>query len=386
MRVVNNIYNEYRVYYEEINKNNTKSNNTHELNCDKLLAIVIYKNIFPQDFAKLHQRKGVLYALFQQKGLLQNELIKNTKEEIERLKQELANTQIQLKYEESAIKAFYSLLKDSPLQRSVTNAYYDRDYENFKGELDFFKNFDKAQLVGYKTTIINDTTQELIERINKCENKLYETSKMETHELLMLDVGEKFFRLEYSTSNIELNSIDLHDYPLLQYLILSGNIDSTYSDYMNYFYPNSISYEDKLFLRSLAENRAKEFSYQLKDVQLITSKLQDNYFDRAAILNFDLLEYFLFKSLKKDYLKIYELLITHENFDFIFEFADANKERGKFIHSLLIAHPELLDFIRNHSKVSDWNCHKFTFLAIEYYKRQRKSEPSAHEILSHLCA
>ena len=45
MRLLKNIYNEFTIYYNRIN--------TTELNCNKMLAIITYKNLFPRDFADL---------------------------------------------------------------------------------------------------------------------------------------------------------------------------------------------------------------------------------------------------------------------------------------------------------------------------------------------
>lgn len=56
MRLLNNIYNEYMVYKNRINITLEKTEEK-----ERLLAIVMYKNLFPQDFAKLEKREGYLY-------------------------------------------------------------------------------------------------------------------------------------------------------------------------------------------------------------------------------------------------------------------------------------------------------------------------------------
>lgn len=63
MRILKNIYNEFVVYNNRIN--------TTEQDYNKLLALIIYKNIFPRDFSDLQLNKGFIYTLFaKKKGLL----------------------------------------------------------------------------------------------------------------------------------------------------------------------------------------------------------------------------------------------------------------------------------------------------------------------------
>lgn len=62
----------------------------------------------------------------------------------------------------------------------------------------------------------------------------------------------------------EIKSSEYFD--LLKYLIRHGYIDETYSDYMTYFYENSLSRVDKIFLRSVSDRRAKEHTYRLKNL------------------------------------------------------------------------------------------------------------------------
>jgi uncharacterized protein YfaA (DUF2138 family) len=99
---------------------------------------------------------------------------------------------------------------------------------------------------------------------------------------------------------------------LLKYLIRDGYIDETYADYMTYFYENSLSRIDKMFLRSITDKKGKEFTYQLKNPKLVVARLREVDFEQEEALNFDLLAYLLqtpaqvnlikrlFKQLRKD--------------------------------------------------------------------------------------
>ena len=59
MRLLKNIYNEFIIYFNRLN--------TTELDCNKMLAIITYKNLFPHDFSDLQLNRGFVYTLFSEK-------------------------------------------------------------------------------------------------------------------------------------------------------------------------------------------------------------------------------------------------------------------------------------------------------------------------------
>ncbi len=79
----------------------------------------------------------------------------------------------------------------------------------------------------------------------------------------------------------EIKSSEYFD--LLKYLIRNGYIDETYADYMTYFYENSLSRIDKTFLRSITDKKAKEYTYKLKNPQLVVSRLRLVDFDQRKL-------------------------------------------------------------------------------------------------------
>ena len=61
MRLLINIVNEYDQYHQRIIKENAN------LDCTKLLGMIVYKNFFPRDFAQLHRREGKVFQVMQLK-------------------------------------------------------------------------------------------------------------------------------------------------------------------------------------------------------------------------------------------------------------------------------------------------------------------------------
>lgn len=91
MRILKNIYNEFLIYYSLLNITN--------LNCNKMLAIIAYKNISPRDFANLELNRDFVYTLFKSKNSFAfkeieklNKIIVVKKEKIQILKDKLLET------------------------------------------------------------------------------------------------------------------------------------------------------------------------------------------------------------------------------------------------------------------------------------------------------
>ncbi|HCB2376237.1 TPA: hypothetical protein MYR62_005358, partial [Klebsiella pneumoniae] len=80
-------------------------------------------------------------------------------------------------------------------------------------------------------------------------------------------------------------------FDLLKYLIRNGYIDETYSDYITYFYENSLNRNDKAFLRSISDKKRKDYSYALNNPSLIVKRLQLYDYSQQETLNFDLLSH-----------------------------------------------------------------------------------------------
>ena len=57
MRLLKNIVNEFDQYWKKLGSNGK----SHQLKPSKLLAMITYKNFFPEEFVKLHRREGRVY-------------------------------------------------------------------------------------------------------------------------------------------------------------------------------------------------------------------------------------------------------------------------------------------------------------------------------------
>lgn len=81
MRVLKNIINEFQIYYTELFK--------QELDPNRLLAIIVYKNLFPKDFNDLQAGKGYLFDLIRSRDKFADYVLKNDREFLEKINNQI---------------------------------------------------------------------------------------------------------------------------------------------------------------------------------------------------------------------------------------------------------------------------------------------------------
>lgn len=350
MRLLKNIYNEFVIYFNRLN--------ITELNCNKMLAIIAYKNLFPRDFADLQLNQGFVYTLFDSKKFFIAEEVKRFSERISEIvhKIEMAKTE-HLK----TIEELDFIFED---KKPV-------DYWNIKQELSAA---DKIEYVERKQAIenrLNNRISDLEDEKFKLEQELILIQNKSLCDIITRGNINDIFSVT-NTNEIgtvtNFNEIKSSEYfALLKYLIWNGYIDETYVDYMTYFYENSLSRIDKTFLRSVTDRKAKEYTYQLKNPQMVVSRLRLVDFDQEEILNFDLLTYLLHSQSHVEYLKRFiNQLRKTKNFKFVGAYFDLTSEMAAYIKYLNICWPELFYVALDEKALSEKQIRKYSLLSLYY--------------------
>src|SRR5699024_9429758 len=88
MRLLYNSVNEFHVYFQKFKGDSEKGNDFK----DKLFAIIVYKNLYPEDFVDLGKNKGILFDYIRNK---KKYWINERKCELDKEKEKLQN-QIEL--------------------------------------------------------------------------------------------------------------------------------------------------------------------------------------------------------------------------------------------------------------------------------------------------
>ncbi|MRZ52703.1 hypothetical protein GKD66_21310, partial [Parabacteroides distasonis] len=98
MRLLKNIVNEYAQYREKLDE---------KLDQNKLLAMIVYKNYYPKDFADLHKGKGVLYDCLHKKSELLVERNKQIDERINGITKKLQSLETTHALQEKELRLVY---------------------------------------------------------------------------------------------------------------------------------------------------------------------------------------------------------------------------------------------------------------------------------------
>ena len=329
MRVLKNVYNEFLVYMYRLN-------NT-DLNWNKMLAIIVYKNIFPRDFCNLQLGKGYVHELFEQKENLSKETIGKLEEEKQLIQEKITyiNKENLTDVQElnDAYEAKYNRLpRDSWYNQLTQEGRKEKDKLEKEKRIEVIDNRNKGMMTELEVKL-----QDIEQRISATKTKLLS-------ELITRDNTDSIFMIK-SINPIgeenQYNEIKGSDYlELLKFLISNGYIDETYNDYMTYFYEDSLSAHDKMFLRRITDKKGSDYEYSLKDVEKVLSSpvLRVVDFYEEETLNFNLLKGLLVNQENPKYQKYLSALIKqmkdNKDTEFISKFYDSTQFDKTFIIKL----------------------------------------------------
>ncbi len=310
MRILKNICNEFLIYHEKLQESPVGQDD------NKLLAMITYKNIFPKDFADLQVARGYVYHLFEQKDTLAKDAASQIQSKIDLLQEEERSSAKELVKNLNELDALYftdsrvikvggklgeQFSDRAKFVEAIKENNYDvsiegRDYygrisskpENIKAKFDNL--LSNEEYVKRKKDIENKEKRQKTKRqmqILKYKGEL-ENVQMAYLKNLITKENE---RIVFCGGGEQFDSIRKDTYfPLIKYLIKEGYIDETYSDYMTFFYENSITMQDKAFLLSVKDEKAKNPEHPLQNTDAVIKGLRLVDFEKEECQNYDLLD------------------------------------------------------------------------------------------------
>lgn len=321
MRLLKNICNEFLIYHSRLN--------IIDLNYNKMLAIIIYKNLFPRDFCDLQLGKGFVHSLFAHKSnFIETECIA-IEQQIKEFEERIAAAQNEHLTNLQELKMIYDAKRSRYYDylSNVDQRAYDKRKQAIEDSSESVKVDLRTQIDGLRQKKLKLVSLPLAETITR-ENVDSVFSISDTNEIGAL------------TTYNEIKSSDY--FPLLKYLIRNGYIDETYADYMTYFYENSLSRVDKVFLRSVTDKKAKGPEYLINNPQMVFSRLRMVDFDQEETLNYSLLNYILDSVPDSEALaRLIGQLRKNKNLAFIVGFYDIAHKKGELVAKLNSLWPEL---------------------------------------------
>ncbi|RZK01679.1 MAG: hypothetical protein EOO43_24085, partial [Flavobacterium sp.] len=303
--MLKNVINEYIIYKEKIGL---------RLVQDKLLGMVIYKNLYPKDFADLHVNKGKVYQVITAKegyiksvlGDIERQI--NIKENlIERVEKESLKSVKELrslyllaliqKYPRGHdIKIIVIERKNYTLEEAKNDALFSALAKSQHLQSHNY-GFENLGLTFKDLEKLVDPDKSYFDREEELFLKVEARRKALHYEIQGLK--EKRNRLQEQSLSYILQSVsedlvtNIKEDKLLIYLLRYGYLDESYYSYISYFYEGSITKEDNDFVLSVKNHEAKPYTFKLTKIEQLVRKLRPIEFETPYVFNFHLLDFIL---------------------------------------------------------------------------------------------
>ena len=307
MRILTNIVNEYKQYRDRL-----CAQEGQQLNYTKLLAIIVYKNYFPSDFANLHRRKGKVYTCISRKS----DFIKQILESLDKEKETLDNIEKEYKatlyIKEKELRLLFLVELISKLPENYTYLQIGNSKYTIKQIADseeLFNKISSTDVVSYYYTDYYNSNGRSTKKVNlldieKAVNYSYRIKSLRAEtpscrarraEISRMIIAVKSKPLKDLINEYSLEKSDLYKgiglSPLQDIFIRQGYIGEDYYDYISYFYEGMISLADRELLLAMKQHIYKPYDIHIDKIENFVKELNDYLFDSDYILNNELLDY-----------------------------------------------------------------------------------------------
>ncbi|MDZ5253777.1 hypothetical protein [Clostridium sp. LIBA-8841] len=318
MRLLTNTFNEFLIYYEKI-----KIAKTEEM-FQKLFAIILYKNLYPSDFAKLKNNESYINNVINKKRDIIEERLNSIDKSIERKKKEKINTEKECLNSFDELIEVYSNAWNN--KKIISVAYNNSDINLEDLTMEQIENIEKIEKIeiiedGYRyntrktinnedfatvygskrnfferfNTIKNINGLSCKERIENLENEIkelsYKKNRLNLMPLKYLLEDKLFlenFKIELYKDNFEGNDI-------LLLFFRRAYIDEKYNDLISIFIEGKITKEEKYFLKEVTCDKKLDLDYSLKNIKEVIDEISLDDFRNECVLNLDILK-FIFEN------------------------------------------------------------------------------------------
>ena len=367
MRILQNIYNEFIVYKETI-----RTDQELKLSDETMMALIIFKNLYPREFAELQMERGVVKQAFEDKQRYISEQCMQWRNEIDELTQKLEKYHDDCLEQVKELKtAMLGAMVDwQGIPYSIKKNYWDK-YSVSKIMEDSFELLQLAELKDVEIEYYTWNSYQSVKSVNNFQEvfKRYyeriknfqfvqekgvcsikgeiEDLKKNIHELSgwsLKKLIEKFGVHNVLSEKVVENK-------LLVFMLRRGYIDEKYANYINYFKGTSITKEDMNYILAVKNMEKLPYNYNLTKVGMVIQRLQPYEFEQKSIFNFILLEYLLSEENddKKRMILINQLSDrTVESWEFIDEFIEQTQYKARLIQLLALCWPDMWnDIVQN---------------------------------------
>lgn len=370
MRLLYNIINEYKIFTDIKAKD--------KLNASRLLTMIAYKNLYPQDFVALSQNKGLLYDVMEEVKPYKQKLVEQDEkkiteaqakiEQIENHDNSLLEKELRLVYLNQIIyhlsgtfvcfvinnnrKKVHEVAEDANLFMELVSRdkvpYIHNVRANYSGYLtesstellDFnFKNIEHevnpTLTYEQRVALLNKTELEKLKQEIRVLESSIETYKQST-------IYELLTHGDFKVTNKK----ESRQFDFVLLALQNDYINENYWEYTSVFHEGSITNSDQTFILNVKLHRKTDYDYKLQQVENVFRKLtkdSERYLSYKESLNDDLMDYILQETMSvhsEPYVNT-----AKQNPDFVFHYIERGKNLNLFVDYLCQKWPLFIDYI-----------------------------------------
>ena len=322
MRLLKNCVNEFIIYDRKINADDYRHGTDRNAIChdrNKILALIMYKNLYPEDFARLAHNEGELFGIFKKKGDIIQKRIKEIADEIPPLESEISAIESQSDLDIAELRLAYiakiasKKQKDDYIKDNLQEFVSDEEFAALKTKTSFPSYYGNKS--NYNIYIVNsrsipydfraiekevnpqytyDQREQFIKdrksgKVSKLKDliarkkTLIASMPQMTMEELLKEIPATEFTGDVKGINVDF----------IMFLLRNGYIDENYFDYMSYFYPGAISQTDRQYLLLIKNRRNPELNLPLNKPENVVKRIRNEEWKLPAVLNYAMLDHLL---------------------------------------------------------------------------------------------
>lgn len=418
-RILTNILNEFFIYKEQ------QQTGVEPLNPEKLLAIIIYKNLRPVDFARLHMRNSNIDLIFTNKNTLISNSVDALETEIHKNEMHISdiNDQNLVNVKELNTIFIYHIQNSVPTAMGLVLENESKSFDSIITEnLNLATHYDTPMFKYYRT---NGVEYDLTETMRKIESKLaykylekYDNIINKNHNILKLENEIQKYKDEteriknyslkeiFSTKNIskenlkselesfyfedEINEKDrAYNDPFLIFLLENGHIDEHYREYISLFQKGGLNESDHEFKRNLISRilQPKPIDYPLNNIEDIVIDLPLSHFCDSRILNLSLIEYLLqnkdtFSEKLNAVLRSISEWDNERTKEFLISYITRGTSKNILIENLVRLWPEIWAVLSSDSKILEKDKQIVLYLLLKNCSKEKLQSLNLNGALS----
>lgn len=353
LRLITNIFNEYAIYVA-----NLEADGQNLLDANKLLAVLIYKNVYPKDFEDLHRGEGNLAKILARHDEFVARGEAAHRSDIAALEQRTVAAERQTPADLRELNQIYAMALIEQLPENVTQINVDgQPWITLRQlpEQDPFEPWISArrfgcrmqgysqqiQLVGIEDKV--DPKRTYSQRRNEIREKADAVKLENQRRIAELRANIAKLRTMKFNELFRVNPESVDDLfggagenvELSRFLILEGYLDDTYYQYTSLFHSGRLSPNDNKFLIQIRAFITPDPDFQIDNAKEVVDAMRETDFGQGYVLNVKLVDCLLSDQgrYSDQIAKLLGSMSTE--FDRCAAFLEAYYARGKLTPALL---------------------------------------------------